>query len=200
MWLAPYQQPVADVAFWVLIGLFALGEWAMQFRSLRERFHRRSGRRAERWSLAVVLVGIFGGLVGGIKLASWPDGRITVGSWAFFVLGLVLMGGGLALRQWSMIVLGRYFTPDVRVQPHQRVVERGPYRWARHPSYTGMIVFFVGIGLALSNWGSLVVLFAVPTAALVVRIHAEETALVAALGDDYRRFAATRARLVPGVW
>lgn len=47
MWLAPYRQPGADAAFSVLIGLFALGEYAMQFRSLRDRFRHRSGRRAE---------------------------------------------------------------------------------------------------------------------------------------------------------
>jgi protein-S-isoprenylcysteine O-methyltransferase Ste14 len=197
---APYEQSGAAVAFWVVFGLFALGEYAMQFRSVRDLIRHRSGRRAERGSLAAVLVGVAGGLVGGVKLASWSTGRITAGSWPLFIVGIVLMAGGLALRQWSMFVLGRYFTPDVRVHSDQTLVERGPYRWARHPSYTGLIVFFIGLGLALSNWASLILLAVVPTAGLVVRIHAEEKALVAAFGDQYHRFAATRARLVPGVW
>ncbi len=77
---------------------------------------------------------------------------------------------------------GLFFTVDVRVHPDQTVVVRGPYRFVRHPSYTGLILF-VGVGLALTDWASP----AVPTAKMVVRIHSEERALLAALGDDYRR-------------
>jgi protein-S-isoprenylcysteine O-methyltransferase Ste14 len=63
------------------------------------------------------------------------------------------MAVGIAIRQWAVMVLGRYFTTNVRVHPGQTVVEEGPYRWVRHPSYTGMLITFVGIGLALWNWG-----------------------------------------------
>jgi protein-S-isoprenylcysteine O-methyltransferase Ste14 len=97
-------------------------------------------------------------------------------------------------------VLGAFFTTDVRVRADQTVVERGPYRWVRHPSYTGMIMTFVGIGLALGNWASLAVLVVVPTAGLVLRIRSEERALLEGLGEPYRRFAASRARLFPGLW
>jgi protein-S-isoprenylcysteine O-methyltransferase Ste14 len=198
--MPPYEQPGSDVAFWVLFGLFALGEYVMQARSARNWLRKRSGARAERWSLLVVLAGVVGGLVGGVKLSEWQPGQITVGIWPLFVLGLVLMAAGVFIRQWAIFVLGRFFTPDVRVQPGQTVINRGPYRWVRHPSYTGMILVFVGIGLALTNWASLAMLAVVPTAALVVRIHAEERALLASLGEEYGRFAATRAHLLPGVW
>jgi protein-S-isoprenylcysteine O-methyltransferase Ste14 len=67
-----------------------------------------------------------------------------------FAAGLVLMWAGIALRQWAVTVLGRFFTVDVRVQPDQTVVEAGPYRYVRHPSYSGMIITF--LGLALGNW------------------------------------------------
>ena len=63
-----------------------------------------------------------------------------------------------------------------------------------------LLVFFVGLGPALSIWASLLVLALVPAAGLLVRIRSEERALLAALGDDYRRFAATRRRLFPGIW
>jgi protein-S-isoprenylcysteine O-methyltransferase Ste14 len=65
---------------------------------------------------------------------------------------LTLIAIGIAIRQWAVVVLGRYFTTDVRVHGGQTVVETGPYRWVRHPSYTGMLITFVGIGLALGNW------------------------------------------------
>lgn len=198
--LPPYDQPGSNIAFWTIFGLFALGEYVVQFRSIRGLIRHDRGARAERWSLAVVLAGVVGGLVGGVKAADWTAARISAGMWPLFILGLVLMVAGLLLRQWAIFVLGRYFTSDVRVQSGQAVVDRGPYRWVRHPSYTGMIIFFVGLGLALSNWASLAVLAVVPTVGLIIRIQSEERALLTGLGDDYRRFTATRARLVPGVW
>jgi len=88
----------------------------------------------------------------------------------------------------------------VRVHPGQTVVERGPYRWVRHPSYSGLLIFFVGLGLALSDWLSVVVLAVLPAAGLLVRIRSEERALLGALGEEYRRYAATRRRLFPGIW
>ena len=110
------------------------------------------------------------------------------------------MATGVLVRQWAVFVLGRFFTVDVRVHPNQTVVDRGPYRWVRHPAYSGLVLFFVGVGLAVSNWASLIVLALVPTAGLLVRIHSEERVLIAGLGEEYRRYAAGRPRLFPGIW
>src|SRR5262249_28538633 len=98
--------------------------------------------------------------------------------------------------------------PDARAVLHRRCPNppepdsrrRGPYRWVRHPSYSGLVLFFVLLGLALSNSASLGVLAAVPVAGLLVRIRSEERALLTSLGDDYRRYAARRRRLFPGIW
>jgi protein-S-isoprenylcysteine O-methyltransferase len=71
------------------------------------------------------------------------------------------MAAGLVIRQWAIIALGRFFTVDirvhsdqtvidVRVHSDQTVIDTGPYRWVRHPSYTGMITFFLGVGLGRS--------------------------------------------------
>jgi protein-S-isoprenylcysteine O-methyltransferase Ste14 len=146
------------------------------------------------------VVAVGGGLVAGLRLADWNGAEIAAGRWPLFVSGLLLMAAGLAVRLWAILTLGRFFTVDVRVHPGQTVVDRGPYRWVRHPAYTGLLVFLVGLGLALTNWASLLVLVLLPTAGLVVRIRSEERALLVALGEDYRRFAESRPRLVPGVW
>jgi protein-S-isoprenylcysteine O-methyltransferase Ste14 len=110
------------------------------------------------------------------------------------------MAAGIAIRWWAIIALGHFFTIDVRVQPDQKVVDSGPYQWVRHPSYTGLIVFFVGLGLALSNWLSLALLVIVPGAGLAVRIKAEEQALLTSLGEPYRQFCASRPRVFPQPW
>lgn len=80
----PYRHSGADVAFWVLISLFALGEYARQFRSVRATIRGRSGKPAERWSLAVVLLTVAGAFVGGIELARGRAGEITTGAWPLF--------------------------------------------------------------------------------------------------------------------
>jgi protein-S-isoprenylcysteine O-methyltransferase Ste14 len=193
---SPYQQPGADVAFWTLFVVFVVAEHMTRVRTRRNRV----GRPAERWSLLVVVATIVAAMIGGVQLARWPGATIGTGRWVVFVAGLALMAAGTFVRQWAVLTLGRFFTVEVRVQPDQTVVDRGPYRWVRHPSYTGMLLFFVGVGLALTNWASLIVLAVVPAAGLVVRIRSEEQVLLAALGDAYLIHAAPRRRLFPGVW
>ena len=193
---SPYDQPGANVVFSGLVAVFALGEHVVR---LRSHFNRR-GRRSERWSFLVVVVTVVGGLAAGLLLAQRHVATIPFDRWPLFVVGLALMAVGIFIRHRAVLTLGRFFTVDVRVEPTQTVVDSGPYRWVRHPSYTGMIVFFAGLGLALSDWASLATLIVVPTAGLIVRIRSEERALLAGLGEPYRRFAATRRRLVPGVW
>jgi protein-S-isoprenylcysteine O-methyltransferase Ste14 len=185
------------IAFDIALGAWVLSEWSVRLRSHLQR----QGTRLDRNSMLVVVASAVAGVGGAIAVAkavhvaAIPDPR-----WLVFVAGLVLMGAGIAFRQWAVVVLGRFFTVDVRVHEGQTVVERGPYRWLRHPSYTGLIVTFLGLGLALDNWVALAVLAVLPTAGLVYRIHFEERALLDGLGEPYRRFAAGRPRLFPGVW
>jgi protein-S-isoprenylcysteine O-methyltransferase Ste14 len=193
----PFDQPGARIAFDLVIGAFVLSELRIRLRSERNR----DGSRLERTSLLVVQATAIGGVGGAVLLAKRVPSAVLEGArWPLFVAGLVVMCAGIAVRQWAVATLGRFFTIDVRVQSGQTVVESGPYRWVRHPAYTGLILTFLGLGLALGNWASLLAAFLVPTAGLVYRIHVEEHALLEALGEPYRRFAEGRARLIPGVW
>jgi protein-S-isoprenylcysteine O-methyltransferase Ste14 len=193
----PFDQPEARIAFDLVVGAFFLSEVSIRLRSDRNRL----GSRLDRSSLLVVQATVLGGVAAAVLLARRaPGAAIGKARWPVFVAGLVLICAGIALRQWAVATLGRFFTIDVRVQPGQTVVEGGPYRWVRHPSYTALILTFLGLGLALGNWASLAVLAVLPTAGLVYRIHFEERALLDKLGEPYRRFAASRPRLFPGVW
>jgi protein-S-isoprenylcysteine O-methyltransferase Ste14 len=191
-----FTEPDARIAFNVTVGLWMLSEFRIRIRSRLNR----AGARMDRGSILVVIATLVAGVGGAFALAGGGPDAIAGARSGVFVAGLVLMVAGIALRQWAVAVLGRFFTIEVRVQPRQTVVERGPYRWVRHPSYTGMIVTFLGLGLALGSWASLALLAVLPTAGLVYRIHFEERALLDALGEPYRRFAASRPRLFPGLW
>jgi protein-S-isoprenylcysteine O-methyltransferase Ste14 len=192
-----YTDLGARIAFYITVGVFVLLEQRTRLRSLLNRH----GSRSDQGSLLLVIASVTVGVVAAFLLASdIPGAAITPARWGVFSVGLVLMWAGIALRQWAITLLGRFFTVDVRVQADQTVIERGPYKWVRHPSYSGMVITFLGMGLALGNWLSLVVLALVPTAGLIFRIHVEERTLLNALGEPYRHYAASRRRLFPGLW
>jgi protein-S-isoprenylcysteine O-methyltransferase Ste14 len=193
----PYSSTAAAIAFYAALVAFVVLEQRPRLRSMLNR----EGARRDRGSMVVLVACIAGGIVGAFLLASdVPGASLGAARWPLLVCGVALMVAGIVLRQWAITVLGRFFTVDVRVQEGQQVVDRGPYRWVRHPSYTGMLVTFLGIGMALGNWLSILCALVIPLAGLAARIGVEERALLDGLGDPYRRYAAGRARLVPRVW
>jgi protein-S-isoprenylcysteine O-methyltransferase Ste14 len=126
-----------------------------------------------------------------------PQATILWKRTSLFFIGIALMLAGMAFRFYAMSVLGRFFTYDVAVQPGQTVIEIGPYRYIRHPSYSGALITLVGLGLALGNWAGLLGLLACMGAAYTYRISVEEAALVAALGEPYKEYMHRTRRLVP---
>lgn len=114
--------------------------------------------------------------------------------------GIVLMAAGALLRRHCWRMLGASFTGDVRARSDQEVVNRGAYRLLRHPSYTAGIILNAGVGVALGSWASAVLFTVATTATYVYRMNVEERALLAAIGEPYRQFMATRKRLVPFIY
>jgi protein-S-isoprenylcysteine O-methyltransferase Ste14 len=184
----------ARVVFLVSVGAFAVGEVAQAFRLRRGSAP--VDVRAEAAFRAVFFAAI---LMVPLGRAVAPGAVIGGGGW-LFALGGVLGWLGLLLRWWSFLTLGRYFTVVLKTSADQPVVQSGPYRFLRHPSYTGLLLAFIGIGLVFQNWAGAAGATGLVLVALVHRIRVEERALVAALGDPYREFAASRARLIPYVW
>lgn len=117
-----------------------------------------------------------------------------------FYLGLALMVAGLVFRAYAIRQLGRYFTPEVTIQPGQHVVEHGLYRYLRHPSYTGTFITLLGYGLALTNGLSLAIMLVLPGLAYAFRMRVEEAALRAAFGDEYRDYMRRTKRLIPFIY
>jgi len=115
------------------------------------------------------------------------------------LLALVLMVGGLSIRWAAILTLGRFFTVNVATQHQQHVIQTGLYRFVRHPSYAGLLLCFVGLGVYLASWLSLVVLLIPITAAVANRIVKEEAVLLAALGTPYAEYCARTKRLIPGL-
>lgn len=114
--------------------------------------------------------------------------------------GAAVALAGTALRTWAIVALGRWFSLTLQVKPGQPVVESGPYRLLRHPSYAGGELAFLGIGLSAGN-GLSPLLYVLPwVIAHVHRIGVEERALVETLGEPYRAYQRRTWRLLPFVW
>jgi protein-S-isoprenylcysteine O-methyltransferase Ste14 len=124
----------------------------------------------------------------------------SYGASVVFWIGIVVMLLGLFLRHWSIYVLGQYFRTTVEVNRGQKVVQKGPYRYIRHPSYGGIILFCLGYGLIAKNWLSLAIAVLLPTASLLYRIKIEEVALAKGIGPDYEAYQKKTKKLLPGIW
>jgi protein-S-isoprenylcysteine O-methyltransferase Ste14 len=122
------------------------------------------------------------------------------GGWRWVGVGLVVLVAGAGFRLWAIQTLGRLFTYYVSIQEGHELVSRGPYRFVRHPSYTGGLVGLLGMGVCLESWLSMVVIVLVPLAGILARIRVEEQRLSDAFGEEYERYAAGRRRLIPHVW
>jgi protein-S-isoprenylcysteine O-methyltransferase Ste14 len=156
---------------------------------------------ADRGSAAFAQVTGFGGLALGLVLARRMPLLDLPGTPALWLaIGLPIAWAGIALRVVAVRTLGAMFNPLVSIHEGHRVVESGPYRLVRHPSYTGVLVMSLGIGLATANLGSTVIIAGVRLAGYIRRIGVEENALEEGLGELYVRYARGRSRLVPGVW
>jgi protein-S-isoprenylcysteine O-methyltransferase Ste14 len=124
----------------------------------------------------------------------WPEEM-----WIVAAADLLILAG-IALRLWAIVHLGKLFTVDVGIQSEHRVVQDGPYRLVRHPSYTGAMIAMTGIACLTLNWLGFIVIVGCCLAAYMIRISVEENVLMNNLGDDYRRYAARTKRLIPWIF
>lgn len=145
---------------------------------------------------AVILASIALAVLAASRLPRFGSALLASG----YALGVLVFLAGLGLRWYAIIYLGRFFTVDVAIAEDHRVVDSGPYRLVRHPSYTGALMAFLGIGICLGNWVSLAVATLPIAVAFMWRIHVEEAALAGALGERYAEYARRTKRLLPWVY
>ena len=148
-------------------------------------------------------------LVGSLVIAiaaAWTVARrvtsleVPGNGWVWVLVGVAVIWLGIGLRVWSIAVLGRFFRRDVLIQEGHAVVDAGLYRVVRHPAYAGNLIASIGLGIALGNTLALAILVVVPLLGHIPRIRVEEAELTHALGEPYRPYAETTARLIPGLW
>jgi protein-S-isoprenylcysteine O-methyltransferase len=122
----------------------------------------------------------------------WPSGLAMIGD--------IMVITGLIFRWYSIIHLGRWFTVNVAIAADQPLIDDGPYRFLRHPSYTGALMALIGLGLAIGNTVSLAVIVLLTVPVFLHRIQVEERVLADAFGARWDAYRARTWRLLPGLY
>ena len=132
-------------------------------------------------------------------LLAWlfPAAAISTARITLFLLSLALIIFGTAFRWYAIRTLGPYFTRQVTVSTGQPVVQRGPYRFIRHPAYAGTFLTMLGVGLAMTNWASLIALLCCVLIGHFNRVRIEEQALIRAIGQPYLDYMQRTRRFIP---
>ncbi len=78
-------------------------------------------------------------------------GEMEVGWLPVRVVGLALGLAGAVLLSWSSVLLGRFMIHEAAVREDHALIGNGPYRFVRHPVYTGYLALLLGSGAASLN-------------------------------------------------
>ena len=182
------------VGLWILVELVGGGIIPML---------RRSGRAIKRKDIRsnlssnLLRVSLFGSVL--IAILFVLNNSAMLPDWLYYP-GIFLMVIGVLVRLWAIFTLGRSFTLTLSVQNNQKVVDNGPYRLIRHPSYLGLFLIAIGMGVALQTWGGILAILVIFGLALGYRVHIEENFLVSELGDDYVQYMKRTKRLIPYIF
>lgn len=167
---------------------------------LATRTRRSSGRVRDRGSLLILWPVIVLSLTAGIWIGeAYPHTLFHGAHWVRYA-SLVLLAAGLTLRWTAIASLGKSFSANVAIHAKQELNRSGIFSLVRHPSYSGMLVIFVAVGMHSRNWVGLAITVIPPAAALLYRIHVEETVLRDAFGRDYEDYSQSTKRLIPGIF
>jgi len=178
------------------VALFAMSSWA----------HRRDresaqGEHRDRGSRAVIYIfSAIGATCAFGAPALVPQARIGLPPQDVFTAAIAAMWIGIILYIWAVLTLGAFFRTSVQLLDGQRLVTRGPYRLLRHPAYTGGILLFAGIGLAVGNWISFVGATLSVVVAYAWRIHVEEIALRERFGAEFDAHRRRTWAVIPLLW
>jgi protein-S-isoprenylcysteine O-methyltransferase Ste14 len=163
------------------------------------------GKVQDRGSMLLLWIVIVASLMGSawvrefVNRETLPAG-IDFGAHWLRPLSLIVLVTGLAIRVTAILSLGKSFSANVAIRAEQKVHRAGLYRFVRHPSYSGLLIIFLAVGLHARNWASLAVMLVPTTLALLYRIHVEEAALRQAFGEEYVEYTRVTKRLIPGIF
>ena len=186
-----------------LFTLFALHHSLLARTGAKRWIERRLPPSLERSTYVLVASALFG-----LTCACWQQlpGALYHGAGVVGWIGLSAQASGIVMTLWGASVLDPLElagvrqaaapAPDAHAPPALRI--RGPYRWVRHPIYSGWVLLVFGTPEMTFGRLSFAV---VSTAYIVVAMPWEERSMVEVFGEEYQRYvAAVRWRMIPWLY
>lgn len=150
-------------------------------------------------TLNILWVVIILSIAGAVTASYIFELPITDKIWIFYV-GEAFILLGIVFRLIIIRSLGKYFTVDVAIRENHKIKKEGFYKYLRHPSYAFSLLTFLGLGLFLNNWLSLVLALVPPFLAFNYRMKVEERALIEEFGDEYLQYKRNTKRILPFIY
>lgn len=129
---------------------------------------------------------------------AWLGARFVPDTAAMYWIGLLVTAAGIGFAVCARIHLGRNWSGRVTVKEDHELIRSGPYRFVRHPIYTGLLLAILGTAIAFGEWRGLVALVLL-TVSFLVKIRVEERFMRETFGDQYERYRAEVPALIPFV-
>jgi len=115
-------------------------------------------------------------------------------------IGLLMIYMGIAIRIIAIVSLAQFFTVDVTIRANHRLKKDGIYKYLRHPSYSGSLLSFIGLGLTMNNWISLLLISVSIITAFIFRINIEEKVLFEQFGSEYIDYKKNTYGIIPFIF
>jgi protein-S-isoprenylcysteine O-methyltransferase Ste14 len=126
----------------------------------------------------------------------WPSQRFLPASQVFEWIGTTLLIAGLVFTVWARVHLGANWSGIVTLKKDHELIRSGPYRWVRHPIYTGLLLALFGSAIALGEWHELLGVVFI-TVGFILKLRLEEHWLGEIFGEQYARYQAEVPALLP---
>jgi protein-S-isoprenylcysteine O-methyltransferase Ste14 len=157
---------------------------------------RRGARVRQRSRGTEILVLVAWVLVFGISASLGASRILLLPTWFTYVGDSIILAG-VAVRQWAMAVLGRFFSGVIGVQQDQKVIDAGPYHCIRHPSYAGVLLILIGIAVSMLSLAAVGGAFLLFWLGYGYRMFVEEKVLLSQLGESYGEYMKRTKRIIP---
>jgi protein-S-isoprenylcysteine O-methyltransferase Ste14 len=159
-----------------------------------------TGKVRDRGSLLLLWIVILGSMTAAIWISEATPANMFGGTRALKAAGLIVLVIALVIRWTAIYTLGKSFSSNVAIPDSPKLNRSGLYRYVRHPSYLGLVLVFLAVGLHSRNWLSLAIALVPTTAAVLYRIRVEESALLQVFGEEYVTYSNQVHRLIPGLY
>jgi protein-S-isoprenylcysteine O-methyltransferase Ste14 len=180
----------------VIITIAYLYGFFEYYLSFRQRQKTKIVRKGDKGSLWVLFISITIGYLLSFSIATTKIGRIY--HWnILFTLGILIIIFGLIIRLVSIRTLNQYFTYSVAKAENHEIIEKGVYKYIRHPGYLGQLLIFTGISISLSNWLSVILMSLSTLIGYMNRIKVEEKFMIEQMGVKYSDYQMRTKKLIP---